>query len=62
MGFLMDGIGVLPEGARLARVFVTRPFSIALAILIPLLSWAVIQGLIWAIRWLVRRIRKPAIA
>jgi hypothetical protein len=62
MSFLMDGIGVLPEGARLATVFVTRPFSIALAILIPLLSWAVIQGLIWAIRWLVRKIRKPAIA
>jgi hypothetical protein len=60
MSFVMDGAGVLPELMRLGNEFLTGPLTMALGILIPLLSWAVIQGLIWIVRWLAKAIRKPA--
>lgn len=62
MSFVMDGVGVVPELMRLGTEFLTGPLTMTLAILIPVLSWAVIQALIWLVRLLASKIRKPALA
>jgi hypothetical protein len=60
--FLMDIVGVLPELMRLGGQFVGMPVVITGLIAVPVGSWAVIQFLLFLVRKLTRRKRRPAMA
>ncbi|MBZ5560306.1 MAG: DUF4331 domain-containing protein [Acidobacteriia bacterium] len=62
MGFVIDAMKVLPEGMRLGVEFVGMPLLITGALVVFLLSGGLFQLLIRLVRWLVKKIRKPAMA
>ncbi len=62
IGFVMDIVGVLPEAMRLGVQFVGLAVIMTLLIGIPIGSWAVIQFLVFLIRKVARRTRRPAMA
>ncbi len=62
IGFVMDTIKVVPQLMALGSEFLTGTFLMIITVGIPVVSWAVIQSLIWILRRLAKQIRWPAVS
>jgi hypothetical protein len=62
IGFVMDSIGVLPDGMRLVVEFVGMPLVVAGGLIIFVVSGGIFQLLLWIVRRAGKQIRRPAMA